>query len=81
MQELNCSISSCRFCRNYEPQGRRGGVCSQLGVPVKPCWKPCSLAISPFSSSWQDLESIWQSDEKPLQKLNQRKLPVSYSLI
>lgn len=80
MQKFNCSISSCRLCRSYEPQGRRGGLCSQLGVPVKPSWKPCSLAISPFPDSWENLESILQN-KKPLQNLNQEMVPISYSLI
>lgn len=51
-------ISSCRHCLFYETQGRRGGQCRQLGVPVKGCWKSCSLAVPPFASSWRNLERI-----------------------
>ncbi|MDY6781237.1 MAG: hypothetical protein SW833_01550 [Cyanobacteriota bacterium] len=35
--------STCRFCRHYKPEGRRGGTCQQLGVPVRGCWKTCSI--------------------------------------
>lgn len=50
--------STCRCCIFYSPEGRRGGTCQQLGVPVKGCWKACSLAAHPFAhSSWQDWEA------------------------
>ena len=40
--------SRCGFCRYYVHEGRRGGQCSQLDVPVSSDWKACSLAVSPF---------------------------------
>ncbi|MGK7927394.1 MAG: hypothetical protein AB4290_19495 [Spirulina sp.] len=50
--------STCRCCTFYSPEGRRGGICQQLGVPVKGCWKACSLASHPFArSSWQDWDA------------------------
>ncbi|WP_204102637.1 MULTISPECIES: hypothetical protein [Spirulina sp. CCY15215] len=50
--------SACRCCTFYSPEGRRGGTCQQLGVPVKGCWKACSLAAHPFAkSSWQDWDA------------------------
>ncbi|MEA5469548.1 hypothetical protein [Spirulina sp. 06S082] len=50
--------SACRCCTFYSPEGRRGGMCQQLGVPVKGCWKACSLAAHPFTkSSWQDWDA------------------------
>ena len=54
--------SACRHCRHYMPEGRRGGVCQQLSVPVQGQWKACSLAVSPFGSSWENIEelSLWQ---------------------
>lgn len=58
MKDAENIISSCRHCLFYEGQGRRGGQCRQLGVPVKGCWKSCSLAVSPFAPSWQGLERI-----------------------
>jgi hypothetical protein len=39
-------------------QGRRGGQCRQLGVPVQGCWKSCALAVPPFASSWRNLEHL-----------------------
>ena len=54
--------SACRHCRHYMPEGRRGGVCQQLSVPVQSQWKACSLAVSPFGSSWENIEElpVWQ---------------------
>lgn len=48
MTQPHCFTSTCRCCSHYSPQGRRGGNCQQLGVPVKGCWKACSLATHPF---------------------------------
>lgn len=54
--------SACRHCRYYLPEGRRGGQCQQLSVPVQSQWKACSLAVSPFESSWENIEELplWQ---------------------
>lgn len=54
--------SACRHCRHYLPEGRRGGVCQQLSVPVQGQWKACSLAVSPFGSSWENIGELplWQ---------------------
>ncbi|HLP88759.1 MAG TPA: hypothetical protein VK184_09250 [Nostocaceae cyanobacterium] len=51
--------SACRYCRHYQPEGRRGGTCQQLGVPVQACWKACSLALPAFAPSWESLEDAW----------------------
>ena len=55
-------ISACRHCRHYTPEGRRGGVCDLLSVPVQSQWKACSLSVSPFGPSWENIEEIelWQ---------------------
>lgn len=42
----------------YESQGRRGGQCQQLGVPVQGSWKSCSLALPPFMSTWKELDPL-----------------------
>ncbi|NJL00130.1 MAG: hypothetical protein HC910_06000 [Spirulinaceae cyanobacterium SM2_1_0] len=46
----NSPLGTCRCCTHYQPEGRRGGTCEQLGVPVKSCWQACSLAVRPFAS-------------------------------
>lgn len=58
MKDATNIISSCRHCLFYEIQGRRGGQCRQLGVPVRGCWKSCALAVSPFAANWQNLERM-----------------------
>lgn len=65
MKTTNFITSACRACRFYRPEGRRGGSCQQLGVPVRGSWKACSLAIPPFAPSWESLEGLidWQTDK------------------
>lgn len=53
----NCN-SACRHCQFYNPEGRRGGLCSQLGVPVQAEWKSCHLATPAFNTEWQPLPQI-----------------------
>lgn len=48
-----CLPSTCRYCRYYTPQGRRGGNCQKLCVPVQAAWKACPLANSAFMSPWE----------------------------
>ena len=62
MNEINFSASTCRFCRFYQPEGRRGGACQMLGVPVESSWKACALAASPFETTLKKLEDIFQLD-------------------
>ena len=59
MKTIKSLTSACRYCRYYNPQGRRGGVCQQLGAPVQGNWKACSLAIPPFAPSGESLEDAW----------------------
>jgi hypothetical protein len=53
MNTSDNSISACRLCQHYNPEGRRGGFCGKLNVPVSPAWEACSLAAHPFESFWQ----------------------------
>jgi hypothetical protein len=65
MKSLAGNISSCRHCTFYQSEGRRGGSCQQLGVPVQGNWSVCSLAVPPFKPSLQNLPAItnWQELE------------------
>lgn len=58
MEPLNSSSSCCRNCRHYQPEGRRGGYCHQLGVPVQGSWNACSLVCLAFTPAWQNLNQI-----------------------
>lgn len=55
MKTTNCFTSACRYCNSYQPQGRRGGMCEQLGVPVQAQWKSCNFAKSPFDSPLEEI--------------------------
>lgn len=59
MKPIKFLTSACRYCRHYQPEGRRGGMCQQLGAPVQASWKACSLALPPFAPSWENLEDAW----------------------
>ncbi len=48
--------SACRFCRNYKPEGRRGGSCELLGVAVESNWAACNLAAPPFKNTFKNIE-------------------------
>lgn len=41
-------VSACRYCRNYELTGRRGGTCQVLNVSVQGEWKGCHLSAPQF---------------------------------
>ena len=58
--EADISTSVCRYCRFYQLEGRRGGSCQKLGVPVESNWKACTLASSPFRTTAKKLEEIFQ---------------------
>lgn len=62
MRSADPSISSCKRCQFYQSEGRRGGQCGQLNVPVQGAWKACCLAVLPFSlprkQDWENLENL-----------------------
>ncbi len=58
MKKSNIIISSCKFCRHYQSEGRRGGNCTQLGVAVNSSWKSCRLAIPSFVSDWDNVQEV-----------------------
>ena len=58
MSSKKGEIARCGACRFYTHIGRRGGNCSQLGVPVQSAWQTCCLAESPF----QQLPHVSHSD-------------------
>ncbi|MBE9179920.1 hypothetical protein IQ268_15215 [Oculatella sp. LEGE 06141] len=77
-------VSACRHCQFFEGEGRRGGQCQQLGVPVQGGWKACSLAIAPFAPTWETLreavtlkQKTLPSQELPLQELQPLRSSIS----
>lgn len=79
--KVNSVTSACRACRYYTPEGRRGGNCRQLSVPVRGAWKACSLALPPFVPSWEGIEEVllWQRQKEKL--ILQEVLPLEDSEI
>jgi hypothetical protein len=58
MKDPNLITSACRYCRHYHPEGRRGGMCAQLGVQVQAHWESCAFALPPFVTTWEKLNDI-----------------------
>lgn len=58
MKSVQCQVSCCSRCRFYNPVGRRGGQCSQLGVPVNARWAPCSLATPVFATTLVEMKPL-----------------------
>lgn len=58
MKSINSCTSACRYCRFYQPEGRRGGMCQQLGAVVQGSWKSCSLATPAFTPDWEPIGEI-----------------------
>jgi len=58
MKTVSLYPLACSKCGYYKPQGRRGGMCEQLAVPVQGGWTSCPLAVHPFSNSWTNLKDI-----------------------
>lgn len=67
MNSSGNSITNCRFCRYYSPEGRRGGSCERLDVPVDSTWEACKLAVHPFEA-WQTFELSQFIHQEPLKE-------------
>ena len=52
MEPKGLSVPSCQRCRYFSFEGRRGGHCGQLNVPVQGRWTACSLASPVFAESF-----------------------------
>lgn len=80
MKEINFSTSACRYCRFYKPEGRRGGSCNMLGVPVQSNWEACAFASPPFETTLKKLEDIFQL-ETPIKRESTRNTSTQISNI
>jgi hypothetical protein len=73
MNFLTNSGLTCRFCRHYDPVGRRGGNCQKLQASVEATWEACSLAIPAFDNDWETPAEIANSySAQAAGKVNQK---------
>ncbi len=74
MKPTNYFPSVCRYCRYYDPQGRRGGMCQKLSAPVRGDWQACSLANAAFLPTWETWETITllETAHLPIAKVSHR---------
>jgi hypothetical protein len=61
MNFLTNSDLTCRFCRHYDPVGRRGGNCQKLQASVEATWSACTLAVPAFNRDWESPTEIANS--------------------
>jgi hypothetical protein len=61
MDFLTNSDLTCRFCRHYNPVGRRGGNCQKLEASVEAAWSACTLAVPAFNRDWESPTEIANS--------------------
>ena len=80
MKEINFSTSACRYCRFYQPEGRRGGSCEMLSVQVQSSWKACAFASHPFKTTLKKLEDIFHL-ETPINRASNRNKSLSMSQV
>lgn len=81
MKSLIDNILSCRHCSFYRSEGRRGGSCQKLGVPVQGSWGVCPLAVSPFKPNLKNLPGMvnWQEFDVKVE-VNSVGLPLESEL-
>ncbi len=58
MTSVRGQILCCSRCRYYTPEGRRGGQCGQLGVPVQGRWQACSLSMPVFVTQLPEISPL-----------------------
>ncbi len=56
--------ATCKNCRSYKPEGRRGGCCQLFQVPVQSHWQSCNFAMLPFKNSWENQEPELQKTDE-----------------
>lgn len=74
MKVSNFSTSSCRHCQHYEIEGRRGGHCTLLSVPVRGEWSACSLGIPAFTPVTVSVAKMAEAKVSDSQILNNDRL-------
>ena len=62
MKISNFPTSCCRHCQHYQIEGRRGGHCTLLSVPVRGEWNSCSLGVAAFASARVAVESMAEAE-------------------
>lgn len=72
---------ACRLCQHFAPEGRRGGTCQALDVPVQGEWNACPLLKLQFSQCPERVERVTVLNApKPVSPQPPVVLPDSYPL-
>jgi hypothetical protein len=82
MKPPSCSVSTCKHCRCFQAEGRRGGICKRFETFAAGDWTSCDFALPIFGDDWEvstDLMRLEKSftleftTEKPTPKATQEQ--------
>ena len=74
MKDSTLSKSFCQYCRHYTAEGRRGGTCEQLGVPVQGQWTACGLMLPSLRTEPERIEITALDSKEIYAALKQRSV-------
>lgn len=58
MKKSNYSISTCKNCRCFRAEGRRGGTCGRFETFTDPEWSTCPLAEPIFDEIQEEKREL-----------------------
>ncbi|BAW96136.1 hypothetical protein NIES970_10590 [[Synechococcus] sp. NIES-970] len=53
MKPPSCSTSTCKHCRYFQAEGRRGGICKRFETFAAGDWTSCDFALPIFGEEWE----------------------------
>ncbi|WP_045441371.1 hypothetical protein [Picosynechococcus sp. NKBG042902] len=53
MKPQSCSVSTCKHCRCFQAEGRRGGICKRFETFAAGDWTSCPFALPIFEDNWE----------------------------
>lgn len=79
MKKNNSSVSTCKNCRCFRTEGRRGGICGRFETFADPEWSPCPLAEPIFDEIQEEKRELVILEKSFALKVvgDNVKLPVS----
>lgn len=58
MNKNNSSISTCKNCRCFQAEGRRGGTCSRFETFADSDWTACPLVVPIFDEIQEEKQEL-----------------------
>lgn len=79
MKKNNSSVSTCKDCRCFRSEGRRGGTCERFETFADSDWTVCPLAVPIFDEVQEEKRELVLLEKSFALKVvrDDSKLPVS----